>query len=85
MPTLQKIFVVIDPTTDVQTALSNAAWIATQDSSISIHVFEAIYSARDNTDAEALQRVELARHKCWVDTLVEPIRKAGNEVTIEIE
>ena len=30
MPALNKIFVVIDPTTDNQVALSNAAWLASQ-------------------------------------------------------
>ena len=39
MPSLNKLFVVIGPTTDRQNALLNAEWIASQDSSISLHVY----------------------------------------------
>ena len=85
MPTLNKIFVIIDPTTDNQAALTNAAWVASQNQSITLHVYEAVFSSKDNADSEALKRVELARHRAWVDTLVEPIRAAGTGVTVEID
>lgn len=85
MPTLNKIFAVIDPTTDNQIALARAAQIASQNQAISLHVYEAVHSSGDNADAEALQRAELARHQAWVETLVEPIRAAGNQVYIELE
>lgn len=85
MPTLNKIFTVIDPTTDIQIALLNAAKIASQNQAISLHVYEAVHCGGDNADAEALQRAELARHRAWVETLVEPIRAAGNEVNVELE
>ncbi|NKB33012.1 MAG: hypothetical protein GKR91_07945 [Pseudomonadales bacterium] len=85
MPTLKKIFVVIDPSTDHQTALLNAEWIASQDSSIAIHVFAAIHSSSDNSDESALERVEMQRHRAWLEELVDPIRSAGNEVTVEVE
>lgn len=85
MPTLNKIFTVIDPTTDNQVALARAAQIASQNQAISVHVYEAVHSSGDNADAEALQRAELARHRAWIETLVEPIRAAGNEVNIELE
>jgi len=82
---ISKIFAVIDPTTDKQAALTSAEWIASQDSAVSLHVYEAIYSATDNVDAEALQRAELSRHRAWVESLVEPMRAAGNDVTVEVE
>lgn len=85
MTTLNKIFVVIDPTTDNQTALANVAKIVSQSTQVSLHVYEAIYSTRDNADPDALQRVVLDRHQAWVESLVKPIRAAGNEVTVEIE
>ncbi len=85
MPRLNKIFVVIDPTTDHQSALNNAAWMASQDSSVALHVYAAIYSTQDSSDLDALRRVELARHRAWVETLLQDLRAAGNEVTVEVE
>ena len=85
MVEINKIFVVVDPTTDQQSALINAEWIASQNSEISLHVYEAIFSSRDNADREALQRVVTQRHQAWVESLVEPMRAAGNDVTVEVE
>ncbi len=85
MADLNKLFVVIDPTTDNQAALLNAEWIASQNSDIALHVYEAIFSARDNADAEALERVVVARHRAWIESLVEPMRAAGNDVAVEVE
>lgn len=85
MSKIRKIFAVIDPTTDKQAALIRAQWIASQDSSVALHVYEAIFSTTDNFDADALQRAELSRHRAWVESLVAPIRIAGNEVTVEVE
>lgn len=85
MSEIQKIFTVIDPTTDKQTALISAEWIASQNSAVALHVYEAIFGLHDNVDAEALQRAELARHNAWVESMVEPIRAAGNDVTVEVE
>ncbi len=85
MSSFRQLFVVIDPTTDQQSALANAARIASGAEGVSLHVYEAIYSTRDNADAEALQRVEIARHKAWVDSLVKPIRDSGIGVEVEIE
>ncbi len=85
MSSFSQIFVVIDPTTDRQSALANAERIATGAPGTSLHVYEAIYSTRDNADPEALQRVETARHRAWIDTLVKPIRDQGIGVEVEIE
>jgi len=81
MPTLNKIFVVIDPTTANQPALTSAAQIAGRSAEISLHVYEAVDSTEINNDASA----ELARHRTSVGALVEPIRAVGTDVSIEIE
>lgn len=85
MSSFRQIFVVIDPTTDHQSALANAERIAGSAEGISLHVYEAIYSTRDNADPEALRRVEIARHQAWVDALVKPMREKGIGVEVEIE
>lgn len=85
MPKISKIFAVIDPTTDKQAALTSAAWIASQDSAVALHVFEAIFAKTDNVDGDALKRAELSRHRAWVESLVEPMRAGGNDITIEVE
>lgn len=85
MSMIRKIFAVIDPTTDKQSALISAELIASQDSAVALHVYAAIYSSTDNFDADALQRVELSRHRAWIESLVAPIRIAGNDVTVEVE
>lgn len=85
MSTFNKIFAVIDPTTDNQVALTRAAKIAGRNENISVHIYEAIYSLGDSTDAEALQRVETARHKAWVESIAVPLREQGIEVSVEIE
>ena len=85
MPVLNKIFAVIDPTTDNQIALTRAGLIAGRNENISLHVYEAIYGVFDSSDEEAVERVETARHRAWLDTLVAPLREAGIEVDVEVE
>lgn len=85
MPTLSKIFAVIDPTTDNQIALFRAGKIAGRNENISIHVYEALYANLDNSDPDAIRRVETSRHQAWLETLVAPLREMGIEVEVEIE
>ncbi len=85
MVALSKIFVVIDPTTDNQAALFSAARIASQNKEIVLCLYEAVYSMGDNADADAYQRVELARHRAWVDSLAAPLIAAGHKIEVEIE
>ena len=47
MPTLNKIFAVIDPTTDNQIALTRAGKIAGRNDDIAIHAYEAIHVSGD--------------------------------------
>lgn len=85
MQAIRKIFAVIDPTTDNQIALVRAGKIAGRNENISVHVYEALYSIQENADPDALRRVETARHRAWLDTLVAPLLEAGINVEIEIE
>ena len=85
MPAIQKIFVVIDPTTESQPALSNAETIALSSGSAVLHVYECIFSASDSTDPDALRQVETSRHRAWLDSLVKPLVDKGLNVEVEIE
>lgn len=85
MPTINKIFAVIDPSTDNQIALVRAGKIAGRNENISVHVYEALNSGLENSDKDALRRVETARHQAWLESLVAPLRESGIEVDVEIE
>jgi universal stress protein E len=85
MSLFKKIFVVIDPTTDHQAALVNAARLLGPDNDIALHVYEAVHSSESSKDQKALQRVELARHKAWVESLVAPYRDSGTNVEVQVE
>lgn len=85
MPTISKIFSVIDPSTDNQIALVRAGKIAGRNESISVHVYEALYSNVENSDKDALRQVETSRHQAWLDSLVAPLRESGIEVEVEVE
>ena len=85
MATISKIFAVIDPTTDNQIALVRAGKIAGRNENIAVHVYEALYSNQENSDKDALRRVETARHQAWLESLVAPLRESGIKVDVEIE
>jgi len=85
MATISKIFAVIDPSTDNQIALVRAGKIAGRNENIAVHVYEALYSNQENSDKDALRRVETARHQAWLESLVAPLRESGIKVDVEIE
>lgn len=85
MATISKILAVIDPSTDNQIALVRAGKIAGRNENIAVHVYEALYSNQENSDKDALRRVETARHQAWLDSLVAPLRESGIKVDVEIE
>lgn len=85
MPTLSKIFVVIDPTTDNQAALASATRMAEQNKAVALHVYEAVYSSMGNADAQSLERAVVQRHSAWVEAMLVPVRELGNKVSVEIE
>ena len=83
MATISKIFAVIDPSTDNQIALVRAGKIAGRNENIAVHVYEALYSNQENSDKDALRRVETARHQAWLESLVAPLRESGIKVDVE--
>jgi len=85
MATISRIFAVIDPSTDNQIALVRAGKIAGRNENIAVHVYEALYSNQENSDKDALRRVETARHQAWLESLVAPLRESGIKVDVEIE
>jgi len=85
MATISRIFAVIDPSTDNQIALVRAGKNAGRNENIAVHVYEALYSNQENSDKDALRRVETARHQAWLESLVAPLRESGIKVDVEIE
>jgi universal stress protein E len=81
MPTLNKVFAVIDPTMDTQAALVSATKIAARSEASTLHVYEAVDATGINGDADGA----LARHRAFVESLVEPLRAGGANVSVEIE
>lgn len=81
---LDNIFVVIDPTSEQQRALNKAVDLARHYGS-GIHVYLCIYSGLETDDPEMLKRVETARYRLWLDTYLEPIRKEGINVEVQID
>lgn len=85
MSIINKIFVVIDPTTDQQIALDRAGRMSSRNEALSLHVYCAAYNAASAADPDALKRVEVSRQRSWVESLVAPLREQGTEVEVEIE
>ncbi len=84
MININNLFVVIDPSTDQQYALQRAIRIA-RVVDAKIHAYLCIFSGVEAHDPEALRRVETARYEPWLESMVEPARAAGLDVTTELE
>lgn len=85
MSEINKVFVVIDPTTDQQTALERAQRMVERNSALGLHIYCAIFSSATSGDLEGLKRVEISRHHAWIEELVAPIREQGATVEVEVE
>lgn len=81
---LENIFVVIDPTSEHQRALTKAVDLARHYGS-RINAYLCIYSRLETDDPEMLQRVETARYQLWLETFLEPIRKEGINIELQID
>jgi universal stress protein E len=80
---ISKILAVIDPTTDKQSALTRALNIA-KHTNASVHAYLCCYSAIKTENIPALERVELARHKMWLEKVIASENSDSIEVTIEV-
>jgi universal stress protein E len=85
MSQISKVFVVIDPTTDQQTALERAVHMVQQNKSLSLHIYCAVFSSATSGDLEALKRVEIARHRAWIEAMVTALEVDNADVAIEVE
>ena len=85
MSTISKIFVVIDPTTDQQIALERAARMTARNKALSLHVYCAVFNTLATSDEQALQRAEIARHRVWIESLLESVGARAESVEIEVE
>ena len=83
---LDRIFCVIDPTTNNQRALDRARFVASGNNA-HIHAYICIATPMADAaeDRRALQEAEIARHEAWLERLVTPLREEGREVTTEVE
>jgi universal stress protein E len=81
---INRILAVIDPTTDIQLALSRALPIAEQ-TGASIHAYLCCYSPLETDHFAALKRAELARHEAWIEKVIETANLGGVDVTTEVE
>ncbi|NKB38430.1 MAG: hypothetical protein GKR93_14910 [Gammaproteobacteria bacterium] len=84
MSEINKIFAVIDPSTDQQLALQRAMRIA-RVSNAQIHAYLCIFSDMESHDPEALKRVEIARYQNWLESIAEQTRSEGFDVEVELE
>ena len=84
MGLINKIFAVVDPTTQTQRAL-NRAVLGAKSTGASIHLYACIHSGMSADDPKELQRAESLRYRAWVEDIVKPIREQGIFVDVEIE
>jgi len=82
--TVKNIFVIIDPTSEEQFALTRAVNIA-RTYGAQLHVYVGVYSRLETDDPEMLKRVETFRYKLWLDTYLEPLRQEGFEIHEKID
>ncbi len=83
MDSISKIFVVIDPTTDNQRALKRACHIAGY-TGASIFAFLCVFSEAKTKNKDALKRVELERHRRWLDPLIQEVSDHGLKVDVRL-
>lgn len=84
MIVLNKIFAVIDPSTQNQRALIRAAKIA-KIANAKIHAYLCIHSHMDTDDIDILKETEIARQQLWLDKLIEPLRADGVDIETQID
>lgn len=80
---IAKLLAIIDPTTDRQRALTRALHIARRGGA-DVHAFLCCHSTQDAADRAALERVELARHRLWLDDLLAGADTEGVTLTREV-
>ncbi len=81
---INRILAIIDPTTDIQLALSRALPMA-HSTGASIHAYLCCYSALKTDHFLALKRAEIARHEAWLEKVVESANLDRINVTTQVD
>jgi universal stress protein E len=79
-----KIFTVIDPSTDEQRALTRALHIAER-TNAAVHAYLCCYSSLKTNNVQALQRAEIARHELWLEQIIASANLGGIDITTQVE
>ena len=85
MAIASNIFVVIDPTTTNQRALQRGVAIA-KATGAKLHAFLAVYLTegdKDGTDGEMFREAKVAKNSTWLETMIQPIKDSGTEISSE--
>lgn len=85
-PLLSKVFCIIDPSTVHQPALARGAAIAAA-THAPLHAYCCFSLTGDRSANERadLEAAELARHRAWLDVLLQPLRDRGIAAEAEVE
>lgn len=85
-PQLQRIFCIIDPTSNHQRALARSVSIAAE-SRAAIHAYVAVQIPDDvhHEDPDEFHAAELSRYRLWLDNLTAPYAADGVQITTEAE
>lgn len=84
MPKIEKVFAIIDPTTDQQLVLKRAERIAKlRGAKILAHC--AIFSGYSCQDKDALKRAEIKRYELWLESLIAPLKENGVDIDYQVE
>jgi len=81
---INRILAVIDPTSDVQPALTRAC-ITAKNTGAKVLAYACCFSSASVDDRPALERVEIARHAAWLQKIVDTESYADTDVAIQVE
>lgn len=80
---LEKIFVVMDPTQMVQSALEKAEWIAARNSAM-LHLYCCTWEADVDPVSDVVESA-IGRTSAWLERLAATSREKGLEVGVEVD
>lgn len=83
---VEKVFCIIDPTTNNQPALARSAEVA-RSARATLHAYICIPGIQNVAaeDRNAMREAEISRHEAWLDRMVEPHRSNDLTITTEVE
>jgi universal stress protein E len=81
---IKRILALLDPTSDVQPALTRACIVA-RGAGASVLAYTCCFNSANVDDEAALERVEVARHAAWLRQIIDAEPRAVADITIEVE